>query len=143
MSFTGEFRHTVDNKGRLIVPSRIRDELEEGQVVLTKYFNGCVAMWSRRGWEDLERSLLLLGRSKQDARAVVRLVAASAHQDEVDRQGRITLPGVLRDYAGIDRAVIVTGALDHGEVWSPEGWAAEQEKVQEGRLDELAQELNF
>ncbi len=143
MSFTGEFRHTMDSKGRLIVPSRIRDELEDGGVVLTKYFNGCVALWSRDGWEDLERSLLQLGRSRQDARAVIRYLAASAHQDEVDRQGRITVPSNLREHAGVDRNVVVTGALDHGELWSPENWHAEQGKVEEGRLDELAQELSF
>jgi len=143
LSFTGEYRHTVDSKGRLIVPSRIRDELDDEAIVLTRYFNGCIAMWSRRGWADLERSLLQLGRSNPEARSVVRSVAASAHQDEVDRQGRITLPANLRDYAGVDRNVVVTGALDHGEIWNPEAWAQEESKVQEGRLDELAAELNF
>lgn len=143
MSFTGEFRHTVDSKGRLIVPARMRDELDDGEVVLTRYFNGCIAMWSRRGWGDLERSLLQLGRSSGEARAVVRSVAASAHQDAIDRQGRIILPANLRSFADLGRDAVVIGALDHGEIWSPVAWENEQAKVEEGRLEELASELSF
>ncbi|HEX2050439.1 MAG TPA: division/cell wall cluster transcriptional repressor MraZ [Actinomycetota bacterium] len=143
MSFTGEFRHTIDAKGRLIVPSRIRDELEDDRVVLTRWLNGCIAMWSGPGWRSFEQSLLEQGRSSASARSVVRAIAASAHQDAVDRQGRIGVPAKLRSWAGIERDAVVIGALDHGEIWSPQRWQDEQAKVEEGRLDELAQELSF
>jgi MraZ protein len=143
LSFTGEFRHTIDAKGRLIVPSRLREELENDQVVLTQWLDGCIAMWSGEGWRELERRLLEQRRSDSNARSVVRAIVASAHQDEVDRQGRVTVPPHLRDRAGITRDVVVTGALDHAEVWSPEAWDQERSKVAAGRLDELAQELNF
>lgn len=141
MSFTGEYHHTIDSKGRLIVPSRLRDELSGDRVVLVKYLNGCIAMWSEEGWERLEHDLLELGRSDPTARGLVRNLAASAHQDEVDRQGRISVPQNLREYAGISRDVVVTGALDHGEVWNPDRWREQQ--VGTADLDELAQQLKF
>lgn len=143
MSFTGEFRHTIDAKGRLIVPARLRSELTDDKAVLAIYMNGCIAMWSGEGWDDLVARLLAEGRSNPDARSVVRGIAASAHQDEIDRQGRITVPQKLRDYAGIDRDAVVVGALDHAEIWDPQRWEQEQAKVEEGRLDELALRLSF
>ena len=143
MSFTGEFRHTIDAKGRLIVPSRLRVELKEDKVVLTKWLDGCIAMWSQSGWEGLERSLREQPNANSQARAVLRGIAAGAHVDAIDKQGRITVPQGLRDYGGITRDVVVTGALSHGEIWSPERWEQEQSKVEEGGLDELAQGLNF
>jgi MraZ protein len=143
LSFTGEFRHTIDAKGRLIVPARIRDELVEDRVVLTRWMSGCIAIWSGDGWRNLEKRLLQQGRSNPDARAVVRAIAASAHQDAVDRQGRIGVPPKLREWAGIERDAVVIGAIDHGEVWNPEKWGEEQAKFEEDRLDELARGLDF
>lgn len=143
MSFTGEYRHTIDSKGRLIVPSRLRDEFPDDKVVLIRYMGGCIGMYSSEGWTRLEHDLLEQGRARENARSVIRAMAASAHQDEIDRQGRIGVPLQLRSYAGVDRDVVVTGALDHAEIWSPQRWVEEQAKVDEGRLDELAQELNF
>jgi MraZ protein len=143
LSFTGEFRHTIDSKGRLIVPSRLREELAGNRVVLAMWPDGCVAMWSGEGWASLEQRLMELRSSDTRARSVVRGIAASAHQDEVDRQGRISVPQHLRDYAGLVRDVVIVGALDHGEIWDPRHWDEEQSKVEPGRLDELVQELNF
>lgn len=142
MSFTGEFRHTIDAKGRLIVPSRLRDQLENDQVVLTPWPEGCIAMWSGDGWRDLESRLLEQRRSDPNQRRVVRALAANAHQDGVDKQGRINVPAHLREAAGIERDCVVIGALDHGEIWSPDRWQ-EQKAEAAGSLDELTQELNF
>ena len=143
MSFTGEFRHTIDAKGRLIVPSRLRAELTEDKVMLTKWLDGCIALWSPLGWAELERNLQEQNKSDDRARALARGIAAGAHTDEIDKQGRITVPQGLREFAGIGRDVVVTGALSHGEIWSPERWEQEQSKVEEGGLNELAQGLRF
>ena len=143
MSFTGEFRHTIDAKGRLIVPSRLRVELKGDQVVLTKWLDGCIAMWSQSGWDELERNLQEQNKGDVRARALLRGIAASAHTDDIDKQGRVNMPQGLREYGGIERDVVVTGALSHGEIWSPERWDQVQSKVEEGGLDELAQGLNF
>ena len=142
LSFTGEFRHTLDAKGRLIVPARLRDELVNDQVVLTMWPDGCIAMWSGEGWRRLEGKLLEQRRSDRTARSVVRAIAASAHQDTLDRQGRVMVPQHLRNYAGVARDVVVTGALDHGELWSPERWDSTR-VLEPERLEELAQELDF
>lgn len=143
MSFTGEFRHTIDVKGRLIVPSRLRDELEGDKVVLAKWPDGCIAVWSGPGWRGLEEKLLQLASSDSTSRRVVRAMASSAHTDEVDRQGRITVPGHLREHAGIERDVVVAGALDHGELWSPDRWDREASMVEPDNFDQLVQGLNF
>ncbi len=144
MSFTGEFRHAIDAKGRLIVPARLRDELDEGKVVLSGWLDGCVAMWSDRRWNERVAEPLIAARNADPRkRMVARAIAASAHTDVVDAQGRITVPESLREIAGIERDVVVIGSLDHAEIWSPERWEAERAKVASGGLEELAQELDF
>lgn len=142
-SFTGEYRHTIDAKGRLIVPARLRPALEGDDVVLTRWLENCIALWSITGWAEIEARLRQQGSASSAARTFVRYVAASAFADRIDKQGRITLPQHLREIAGIDRDVVVTGALNHGELWSPDGWAQQQQQMEEGRLAELAQELSF
>jgi MraZ protein len=143
VSFTGEYRHTVDAKGRLIVPSRLRDELEDNRAVLTKWTDGCIAMWSGSHWRKFELDLLGQSRSDPDARAAVRLIAASTHQDEVDRQGRISVPRSLLQHADIERDAVIVGSLDHAEIWNPERWDQERAKGEQGRLDVLVGQLNL
>jgi MraZ protein len=143
LSFTGEYRHTIDTKGRLIVPSRLRDELENDMVVLTIWPEGCVSFWSGEGWRELEARLLEQRRSDSANRSTIRNIAAKAHTDHVDKQGRIGVPQHLRDFAGVTRDVVVIGALDHGEIWSPDRWDPEQAKVGEGGLDQLFEQLNL
>lgn len=142
MSFTGEFRHTVDVKGRLIVPSRMRDVLSGGQVVLTRWLEDCIAMWSQGGWEEIQSKLLAAGSSSPAARNFVRMVSSSAHIDEVDKQGRISVPQRLREMAGITRDVVVIGALNRGEIWAPERWQEQRDSVDEARFSELAQAMS-
>ena len=142
-SFMGEFRHSIDAKGRLIVPSRLRPALAGDEVVLSRWLDKCIALWSAQGWQEIEVQLRAQGSSNAAARAFVRSVAASAHADEIDKQGRISVPQHLREIAGIDRDVVVTGALNRAEIWSVERWNEQQEQVEEGRLEELAAELNF
>ena len=144
MAFTGEFRHTIDVKGRVIVPSRMRDELSGDQVVLTRWLEDCIAIWSPEGWARIEESLEALGESNKSARTLRRVVMASAHPDQVDKQGRITVPQHLRELAGIEKDCVVVGAGTRGEIWNPQRWQATQAEVsEEGRLEELVSELNF
>lgn len=140
MAFTGEYRHSIDAKGRLIVPSRLREELEDDTVVLTVWTDGSVAMWSGDGWRRFEASLLEQRRSDPTARGVVRAIGASAHQDRVDRQGRIGFPDHLREHARIDREVVIVGVIDRAEIWSPERWATARAKVD---LDQALQQLTL
>jgi MraZ protein len=126
LSFTGEFRHTIDAKGRLIVPARMRDEITDDSIVLVMSPEGCIDLFSGDRWADHEAKLLDQRRSNPAARTVIRRIAASAHPDRIDRQGRMTIPPHLRAHAGIEREVLVAGSFDHAEIWSPSRWLADQ-----------------
>jgi MraZ protein len=141
LSFTGEFRHSIDAKGRLIVPSRMRDELVGDKAVLVTYLDGCIAMFSEEGFERFQQQLMGLERSREESRALIRTMGSGTHEDEVDKQGRITVPAKLRNYAGIEKDVVILGAFDHAELWNPESWAAKQ--LDEQGLNERAAELSF
>ena len=141
MSFTGEFRHTIDAKGRLIVPSRMRDELAGDEAVLVTYLDGCIAMFSKEGFERFEQQLMGLERSREESRALIRTMGSGTHEDEVDKQGRITVPAKLRNYAAIEKEVVIIGAFDHAELWNPQAWEAKQ--LDEQGLNARAQELSF
>ena len=141
MSFFGEYRHTIDAKGRLIVPSRIRDELDGDKAVLVRYMDGCIAMFSEQGFETFKDGLLSLQRSNEDARKVIRSLGAGTHVDLIDKQGRVNVPSKLREYAGIDKEVVVVGAIDHAEIWQPDKWAATE--LDQDALNASASELSF
>ena len=129
-SFTGQWQHTLDAKGRLIVPSRIRDELGEGsKVTITVWPEGCLSLWGSEGWAALEERLVSLRRSDPQARKVVRGIANKAHRDVVDKQGRITVPPLLREWAGITKEVVISGAFDHAEIWAPQRFEETSEEV--------------
>ena len=143
LNFTGEFRHTIDAKGRLIVPSRIRDELAGERVWLTRWLDDCIALWSDEGWNEIRERLMAQPGNKQAARRFVRTLTASAHPDGIDRQGRIQIPQKLRDIAGIAREAVVIGALNRAEIWSPQRWEEQQSAVEEDRFEDLAEGLEF
>jgi MraZ protein len=143
LSFMGRFRHTIDAKGRLIVPSRMRDEIAGDKVVLSWWFEDCIAIWSEEGWNEIEARLRAIGQSQAAARRVVRRIAGSAMAEEVDKQGRVMVPQTLRDEAGITRDALIVGSLTHGEIWDPTRYEQRNEQVDEGQLEELAEGLDF
>ncbi len=129
MPFFGEFRHTVDSKGRLIVPSRMRDALDGDVAVLVTYLDGCIAMFSQEGFARFTQQLMSLERSKEISRDLIRTMGSGTHPDEIDKQGRITVPQKLRDYAGIEKEVVMVGNLDHLEVWDRKAWESDQKQL--------------
>lgn len=141
--FTGEYRHTIDAKGRLIVPSRLRADFPGDVVVLSVWPDGCISMWSEEGWVELRKQLLEQQSSDEELRSVVRAIAASAHTDQIDRQGRIGVPPKLRDFADITRDVVVVGNFNHGEIWNPDRWAPQEQTIQPDRLKELFNKMNL
>ncbi len=142
-SFTGEFRHTIDAKGRLIVPARVREELKDNEVLLTVWPEGCISLWTGDGWERLKDQLLDQRRSVPAARAAVRQIFSQAFKDSVDRQGRITVPQHLREHAGITRDVVIAGVGDHAEIWSPDRYGAIQRQAEEHGLEAVFAELDI
>ena len=142
MWLTGEYRHSIDAKGRLIVPARLREGLGD-DVVLTAWLEDCIWMWSAQRFEEKGARPLSAERSgNKRKRAIARLIGSQAHSDRIDTQGRITVPQPLRESVGIQRDVMVVGALDHVEIWDPDKWQQEFSAIAAGRED-LAQELDF
>lgn len=117
----GEYRHNVDVKGRVSVPSKFRDDLGQSFVV-TKGLDNCLFMYSKAEWETFEEKLKQLPLTNADARTFIRFFFAGATEVEVDKQGRINIPQVLRDYAGIKKDVVIAGVATRAEIWDSDAW---------------------
>ncbi len=126
--FLGEFEHTIDDKGRVAIPARFREELGEG-MVLTRGFDQCLQAFPRQRWQDLAAKVSSLSLGSAEARNLRRILFANAAEVEVDRQGRILIPQNLREYAGLAEQVVITGMDTYFELWSSEGWAATLEQL--------------
>lgn len=117
----GEYRHNVDVKGRVSVPSKFREDLGQSFVV-TKGLDNCLFMYSKAEWETFEEKLKQLPLTNADARTFIRFFFAGATEVEVDKQGRINIPQVLRDYAGIKKDVVIAGVATRAEIWDSDTW---------------------
>jgi len=119
--FLGRFAHNLDAKGRLAIPARFRAVLEDG-VVLTRGIDRCVTAYPMPDWNDLAEKISALSMTDPNARQFRRMMFAEAANLDLDGQGRIVLPAALREFAGIDREVVVVGVNSSFEIWSPERW---------------------
>jgi MraZ protein len=119
--FLGEFSHTIDDKGRLTIPAKFRDELESG-VVITRGLDGCLWAYGRSEWETLAEKIAQLPTTNQAARNFSRFMFSSAFDSIPDRQGRILLPQNLREYANIQNETVIIGVKNKLEIWSPAKW---------------------
>ena len=119
--FMGKYQNSIDAKNRMIVPSKYREELGY-KCVLTKGIDKCLYIYPMSEWERFMTKLSALPSSDMNARAFVRHFYANAVECEVDRQGRLTIPQELRDYAGIDKELVTIGILDKVEIWSRAEW---------------------
>ncbi|MDI3297704.1 MAG: division/cell wall cluster transcriptional repressor MraZ [Bacillota bacterium] len=117
----GEYRHSLDAKGRVTIPARLRDELG-ARVILTRGLDRCLFVYSVEDWERLRAGLAQLPFTQADVRAFARLFFAGAVEGEVDRQGRLLIPPMLREYGGIDREIAILGVSDRLEIWAAEVW---------------------
>jgi MraZ protein len=126
--FLGEYQHTLDSKGRLILPSAFRDELDEG-LVMTVGVDNCLTVHPRSDWERVLEGLRNLRTTDRRERMFVRVMTSSAHAEQLDRQGRITIPARLREYASLDRDVTVVGADARVELWNTGRWDAYREQA--------------
>lgn len=119
--FIGEYQHTIDDKGRLAVPAKFRNELSKGAVV-TRGLDNCLFLYPQKDWEELAEKLSKLPISKKNTRAFARLMLAGAMDCEIDKQGRIILPDYLRKYANVTKKVVVAGLYNRLEIWDEETW---------------------
>lgn len=119
--FMSEYNHTVDAKGRLIIPSKFRDVLGE-EFVVSKGMDGCLFVYANDDWNAFEQKLTSLPLINKEARQFARFFLAGAAQVELDKQGRILLPANLREFAGLDKDVVLVGVGSRIEIWSKEKW---------------------
>jgi MraZ protein len=121
----GEYEYTVDDRGRLAIPARLREEFSTG-VVLARGLDPCIAVYTNDHWETLAEQMRGLPANSLDARRWRRSITPSAFQAELDRQGRVLLPQSLRDYAAITTRVVIAGMIDMLEIWDQDAWRIEQ-----------------
>lgn len=135
--FMGEYNHTIDSKGRLIVPSKFRDNLGD-EFVVTKGLDGCLFVYSQEEWMNIEEKFKQVSLTTKDARKFSRFFFAGAATVEVDKQGRILLPSVLREFAGLEKDIVSVGVLSRIEIWSKEKWLESNEYDD---MDEIAEHM--
>ena len=129
--FLGTYQPRLDEKGRLILPAKFRDALEAG-VVITRTQERALAVYPRATFEAKMTSLISAPSTVKQVRDYQRMMTAGASFEVPDRQGRVTIPQILRDYAGLDRDVVVIGAMNRAEIWDAETWQKYSEASEEG-----------
>lgn len=120
--FMGEYNHTIDAKGRLIIPAKFREQLGE-EFVITKGMDGCLFVYPFEAWQEFEDKLKALPLTvNKEARKFSRFFLAGAATVELDKQGRALVPATLREFAGLDKEVVLAGVLDRIEIWDKDKW---------------------
>lgn len=135
--FMGEYNHTIDAKGRLIIPAKFREGLGE-KFVVSKGFDGCLNAYDPETWTGIEEKLKELPQFKKETRAITRFFLAGAVEEEIDKQGRILIPAKLREYAGLKKDVILVGSGSRVEIWDSEKWT----DTEPDSIDDLAENLS-
>ncbi|MFD1430918.1 MULTISPECIES: division/cell wall cluster transcriptional repressor MraZ [Lacticaseibacillus] len=135
----GEFHHSLDAKGRLIIPAKFRDELNP-TFVLTRGMDGCLFGYPLSEWEKLQEKLAALPLTKKDARTFTRFLYSAATECELDRQGRVNIPKSLIGHAGIEKECVLVGVSNRIEVWSAERWQDFADKAEEN-FDDISENL--
>ena len=121
--FLGQHDHSLDAKGRVILPAEYREPFEAG-AVLTKVIDGCLALWPPEEFQRVADDLKEKARRGNVERTVARSFAGGAKALEIDKQGRIAIPPHLREFAGLDKEVVIAGVFDRVEIWDKERWHA-------------------
>lgn len=135
----GEYAHSVDSKGRMIFPAKLREELGEGFVIF-KGLDGCIWAYTKEDWDAFEDKIASLPVAK--ARKLQRFYSAN-YPCEPDGQGRILIPQSLRNYAGITKDVIIAGVQRRVEIWDAQRWQEYNDSVTEEEICEIMEEENI
>ena len=140
MLFRGSSFHTIDVKGRIIIPARFREIIRDGDkpgVMLSKMDKGLVA-YTFDEWSKIEEKILSLAEKSETMRRFRRVFIGTASECNCDKQDRILIPAPLRQYAGIDKEIVLVGVLDHFEIWSRENWDQENDALERDLQQEAA-----
>lgn len=135
----GEFHHNIDEKGRIIMPSKLREELGN-TIIITRGLEECLFIYSKEEWSQIVTKLKTLPFTKKDARSFTRVFLSGATETEFDKQGRIKLPLPLTEYATLLKECVIIGVNDRVEIWSKDNWNTFMNKSKE-ELADLADHL--
>lgn len=135
--FMGEYNHTIDPKGRVIIPAKFRESLGT-QFVITKGLDGCLYGYPYDAWEEVGKNFKESIKANKEARKFSRFLFSSASGCDIDKQGRVLIPANLREYAELKKDVVLAGNLTHIEIWDKEKW---DEANSFDDMDEVADKL--
>lgn len=137
--FLGEYRHLLDSKGRLAIPSKFRLKLSEG-VVITKGIEECLFLYPKAEWSKFVEKLMNLPVTRNSSRAFLRLMFSGAIEEELDQQGRVLIPENLRNYAGLKKKVVIVGVFNRIEIWDETKWE-EYRQLTESEAQKIVEDL--
>lgn len=137
--FMGEYRHSLDAKGRLIIPARFRDELKENFVV-TRGLDGCLTIYTQEQWMCVFEQLKKLPNTKRETRMYIHMLTSKAMECNPDNQGRILLSATLIEEAKIEKECVIVGVADHVEIWAKERWESYYAEASES-FEDIAESL--
>lgn len=139
--FIGEYEHTVDVKGRIIMPSKLRENIGE-KFIITKGLDKCLFAYSKSEWTNFEEKLKTLPLTNKNARDFVRFFLSGAVECDIDKQGRFLVPANLRTYANIDKEIVIIGVGTRLEIWNKESWTnySSEENIS---ADEIAENMTM
>ncbi len=128
--FLGSYQHNLDDKGRLMIPARFRETLDGGAFI-TQGFDRCLMVMTGEYFREVITQLNTISLTDPNARLLRRMILGNAFQVELDKIGRVLVPQMLRDFAGLNGEAIVAGQGDYFEVWSPEAWGEQVKQMQD------------
>ena len=137
--FMGEYHHNIDDKARIVLPSKFREELGDTFVV-TRGLEGCLFVYSKTEWQTLVAKLKSLPFTKKDARAFLRFFLSGASECQFDKQGRVAIPAPLVNYANLKKECVVIGVNDRLEIWSDSAFE-DFFKQNEDNIADIAEDL--
>jgi len=130
---SGEYRHNLDIKKRLIIPSKMRMDLGD-KIVITRGLDGCLFGYSEKNWDGIMEKLNTLPFTKRDARNFTRFLTSGATLLEFDKQGRVIIPNYLSNYANLNKEIVIVGVINRIEIWSKEKW----DEFMDNNIDSLS-----
>ncbi|MGD9006340.1 MAG: division/cell wall cluster transcriptional repressor MraZ [Desulfobacteraceae bacterium] len=143
--FRGSSEHTLDAKGRIIVPARFRDVIRAGggEAVMVTRMDRSLFAYALGEWGKIEDRIMALAEKSEHMRRFRRVFVGGAFECMCDKQGRILIPPTLRAYAKLEKEIVLVGVLDHFEIWSRENWEKENELMENGmQQEEVRREIS-
>ena len=134
LMFLGQYEHTIDEKGRMTIPVRYREQIQNGAYITLGLDKNLIVLTAQI-FDQLYESVNKMSMTNNDARLLKRVFFSKAHRLEIDKAGRILIPQYLRENASIDSSAIVVGVGDRFEIWSPELWSEQDEQIMDSEVN--------